>query len=618
MDKVELARDIEEDFERRRTERREYELKWLLNMNFLTGNQYYGITPRGEVEKQPKNYSWESREVFNHIAPIVETRLSKLSKLKPLMSVRSASSADDDIETAKLSSKILNGVINSIDMQEIISEATKWSEICGTAFYKVLWDAAKGETIATDGKQPIKCGDVAALAVSPFEIYPDSPSVERLEDQKSVIHAKAFPVDEIRDRWGIDLPGKDINVNTLGILGETASSVQNVLHDAENVIERYVKPTKNRPNGRLTIVIGGSVVFDGDLPFANGTDGARIYPFIKQISLSVPGQFWGASVIDRLIPIQRAYNAVKNRKYEYMSRISMGVLKVEDGSVDTDSLAEDGLTPGKILVYRQGANPPAVMENLTVPYDFTREEEKLLDEFVLVSGVSELMRGGKYYSENASGVALQILMEIEDTKLLVSLDSIKRAVKEMAKHILRLYKQFAEIPKLVKISGGTGKIEVFSFTKNDIGGDDVVFDAENDVGTSLSQRRSMVFDLLKSGLMTDATGKMSERMRCKALEILGFGTWENMQDISDVHILKAQNENIEKHMPDPLEIDNHELHIQEHIKYALTEGMNGRKDTEKILEHIKLHRQMQRRASEIETAAAEGRSLEETGTHVQR
>ena len=45
-------------------------------------------------------------------------------------------------------------------------------------------------------------------------------------------------------------------------------------------------------------------------------------------------------MIERIIPVQRAYNAVKNRKQEFLNRLSMGVITVEDGSVDTDDLAE--------------------------------------------------------------------------------------------------------------------------------------------------------------------------------------------------------------------------------------------------------------------------------------
>jgi hypothetical protein len=33
---------------------------------------------------------------------------------------------------------------------------------------------------------------------------------------------------------------------------------------------------------------------------------------------------------------------------------------VEDGSVDVDDLCEEGLAPGKVLVYRQGSNAPAI------------------------------------------------------------------------------------------------------------------------------------------------------------------------------------------------------------------------------------------------------------------
>ena len=53
----------------------------------------------------------------------------------------------------------------------------------------------------------------------------------------------------------------------------------------------------------------------------------------------------------------------------------MGVITVEDGSVDTDDLAEEGLSPGKIIVYRQGTNPPSVMGTGNVPNDLTYEEE---------------------------------------------------------------------------------------------------------------------------------------------------------------------------------------------------------------------------------------------------
>lgn len=65
-------------------------------------------------------------------------------------------------------------------------------------------------------------------------------------------------------------------------------------------------------------------------------------------------------LVDMLIPCQQSYNALKGRYAEYINKLSVGVIAVEDGSVDTDALAEEGLAPGKILVYRQGSVPPTI------------------------------------------------------------------------------------------------------------------------------------------------------------------------------------------------------------------------------------------------------------------
>lgn len=65
-------------------------------------------------------------------------------------------------------------------------------------------------------------------------------------------------------------------------------------------------------------------------------------------------------LVDMLIPCQRSYNALKGRYAEYINRLSVGVIVVEDGSADIDELAEDGFTSGKVIVYRQGSVPPTI------------------------------------------------------------------------------------------------------------------------------------------------------------------------------------------------------------------------------------------------------------------
>lgn len=609
MDNEQLVSEVLNDFKRRQNERKPYEANWQLCMNFLMGNQYCEVGYGGEVEEFEKQFFWQEREVYNHIAPTLDIRLAKLQKVRPTMSVMPSSTDDSDIKTAKLSKKILNSIYSRYDISNVINEATKWSEVTGTSFYKVIWDDKKGEKIATDNGECVNLGDVDITVCSPFEIYPDNTCTQKIDDCQSIIHAKAYHVDEIKKMYGIDVKGEDVNVFSLdntslgvGGLGYNSLSskvVSGVKSNHALVIEKYIKPTVDYPNGRLIIIAGETLVYDGELPFINRANGERGFPFIKQESIEQTGCFWGTGIVDRLIPVQRAYNAVKNRKHEFLNRISMGVLAVEDGSVDIDNLEEEGLSPGKILVYRQGSTAPRFMTANSVPTDFEREEEALLSEFMVISGVSDILNNSSAYT-SLSGVALQLLIEQDESRLSPTIDRIKACIRELGGQILRLYKQFATLPRLFKVMGDNGEIEVVSFMASDISSEDVVFETDTEITESLAQRRSMVFDLLEAGLLSDENGKLSNRMRLKALDLLGFGIWENAQDINELHTKKASSENLDLAKGKEVkvcEIDNHDLHVSEHITFMLSnEYKNLVEKNPKIeqvfLKHIREHKKM--------------------------
>ena len=603
--KNEIVKEVLDDFNRRANERKSFDLKWRLNMNFYMGNQFCTVGFGGLMEDTDREYFWQEREVFNHIAPKIDIRLSKLSRIKPKMRVLPSSNDESDIYTAKMSKKILDSVSNKYSLSQKINQATKWSEICGTSFYKVYWNSNLGQVVAIeeDGRK-IKTGDVDIAVCSPFEIYPDSSANENLEDCQSIIHAKVYSKEEIKEMYGVDIDGRNINIfsldNTasvggLGLNGLGQNITEVTKEDAGIVIEKYIRPSEEYPNGRLIIIAGEELVFDGELPYINGTDGKRDFPFIKQVCCDNVGSFWGVSLIDRMIPIQRAYNAVKNRKHEYLNRLTLGVLSVEDGSVDIDNLEEEGLAPGKILVYRQGANAPKYLETETLPTDFEKEEERLLNEFTTISGTTE-MGTMDTMSSTISGVALELLIDENETRLSFTTDSIKSAIKLIGKQILRLYKQYATFPRLTKIIGDNGEVEIFYFKSSDISSDDVELETEVESNDTLSQRRNMVYTLLDRGLLADDDGKISATMKNKILEMIGFGNWEDVQDLNALHIKRADKENID--MFDNIEvkvkeIDDHNLHINEHIAYMLSNSFQNEADntTEEIfLKHIREHK----------------------------
>ncbi|MBE5749296.1 MAG: hypothetical protein E7346_00335 [Clostridiales bacterium] len=590
-----LIREVEEDFEERRQERYNYERQWELNMNFLSGNQYCDVNSRGEITSEDKTFFWQNHRVYNHIAPIIESRLAKFSRIQPTVSVRPKSDDDKEVAAAQTAEMIISGAFKRAEVESVVKKTTAWSETCGTGFYKIVWNNHGGDKIGELDGEPVYEGDVSVIAVSPFEIFPDSLYSGDIKDCNSIIHARAMTVGEIATKYGVAVVGEEVGIFNLNKPTSNArkKSSESTLKNAAIVIERYERPCKQFPLGRLTTVCNGTLLFTGDLPYLNGENGERGFPFVKQVSNSVTGSFFGSSVIERLIPIQRAFNAVKNRKHEFLNRLSMGVMTVEDGSVDVDDLAEDGLSPGKILVYRQGAKAPELMSDKTMPDDFNTEEDKLINEFVIVSGVSDVSSS----STNASltsGSALEILVEQDNSRLLATADDIRRCYVEIAKQTIRLFSQFTEGVRAVRYSDENNKTKVFYADERAVKSDDVYLENENELLYTHSQKKDMIFKLYESGLLTDEQGKLRTATKEKILSLLGYKDLDYQKGIARLQEEKAQREN-ERALKEEIfveEIDDDLIHVDEHVRYVLSE-YNVLDDQQKtrFYTHIKEHKE---------------------------
>ncbi len=593
-----LARAVQADFAERREMRRQLEYGWQLNMNFLSGNQFCDISPTGDLRQEDAEFYWQSRRCFNHIAPTVDTRLARLAKVRPTLTVRAFSDSEEDMKTARLSSNILKAVKGRVDLDRVISRATLWSETCGTAFYKVLWNFDDGKVIGTDDTgHSVHEGDVNVVALSPFEIYPDSLSAESMDDVKSLIHAKAVPVSEIKERFGVELAGKTVEDFPLAPYSSASNwkrpmdgDVRPALKNAEILIERYTRPNGEYPDGRLEIVAGEELLYEGPLPYRNGDRGERVLPFVRQTCVELAGAFFGTSVVDRMIPLQRAYNAVRNRKHEFLNRLSMGVIAVEDGSVDAEELADEGLYPGKVLVYRQGSPAPEFLDCGKLPAEFAEEEERIAGEFILVSGMSEISRNSANPTHVTSATGLQLLLDQDQSRMQMSVESVERAIKEAGKQILHLYKQFASAQRLVRMTGTGGNTELFYFSASDISADDVQFDTEYE--RTPEQKREDILYLLDLGLLRNGEGELSDETRNRVLDALGFGSLENARDISRLHLKKAERENVLLAQGDVEadEYDDHALHIAEHTRALLSGAEEDAAVKARIMRHLESHR----------------------------
>ena len=604
--KKKIAQEITLDFENRREERRRLENSWRLNMNFLSGNQYCDVSPFGDLVEEQQRYFWQAKRTFNHIAPLVESRVAKLLRRKPELKVKAFSDEDGDIKVAKLSTGILKYAFEKVQIDRILERGTIWAETCGTVFYKVVWNEKGGRRVAIDESgEPVYEGEVDITVAPPFEIFPDRLGAEGLEDLNSLIHAQAVSVDYIYEKFGVDLKGRDFENHAVcgysePSAGKGATTIgksfsKTVIPNAEILIEKYTLPTEKNKEGRLEIVAGGELLYSGPLPYLNADRDERGLPFVKQDCVRLPGAFFGTSIIDRLIPVQRAYNAVRNRKHEFLNRVAMGVLTVEDGAVDTDELVEEGLMPGKVLVYRQGAKAPEFMDCGGFPAEFAKEEEWLEKEFSLVSGVSDLSQNSTP-ARVTSATGLQLLLSQDDSRLAATMGSFDLALKGLGKHILRLYRQFAGNARLMTLTGENKRSQVHYFNASEIVTKDISFECE-EKETSLDKRETLL-KLFEAGMLCDDDGKISKENKNRILEAFGFGSYENSRDISALHIVKAGEENLalkgKEIQPDCY--DDHTLHIAEHTRFLLSaEFKNSKKQDEikkNFIAHIQAHKEL--------------------------
>lgn len=644
----ELADYVNSELERRRNDRKPYELQWRLNMEFLNGNQYLDIdSDTMTIMDVPRLYWYQEREVYNMLATIAETRVARLSRQKPLMKVRPASSDQSDVSAAKVSSMLLTSTWYDEDMDRKYEKFIMWLETCGTAFFKPVWNKDKGRILQEEAaeKDPMELskqeeptnkdegdlkhspddpfqsaekrivlreGDIETDVSSPFEVYPDS-SHGDFDDTKSVIHARAYHVDDIEDWWGQKVEEEKVDVITLqgstsgiGGLGYGVGSFRyssQTLKKHAILKEYYELPTKRYPYGRMIIVAGNKTLYAGVLPYQIGEDGEPGFPFVRAVSIPVVGSFWGKSVIERCIPIQRRYNALRNRKAEYLNLVTIGQWYSPDGVVEDESVLNN--EPGNIIRYRNlgtGVRPePVVYPSL--PSSFEMENQTLMQEFTAVSGVSELSRFSEAPSGVKSGVALSIAGEQDDTRIGLTANQLEIASVELGKKWIRLYRQFAQEPRMIRYVGDSSQIDVLYWEASDLKSDDVIVDNSSALAETPAQRRQMVFDLIGTGLFNrpESNPFSNEGVR-KILQMLEFGHWESgVDEDEELQEQKAKRENRE--MLDGMQVpindyDSDEIHIREHYRFMMSTDYEeimaspeGMMFDELFRLHVEMHKQ---------------------------
>lgn len=615
--KEDIISKINEDLQKRKTERQILEQQWTLNANFLVGNQYCEInTYRGDIEQLEPVYDWLERETFNQIAPLIETRIANLKKINYMMKVKPATNELKDYDKAETSTKILQYTQKANDFESKKNTAIYWNELCGNCFWLSWWDKDKGEMIAVEDtiridkngiehkeKTALYQGDLDFGLITPYEIYPESIFKQGIEAQRSIILEQVKTCEDIYDLYGIEVEGNSVETFELtpmatgggfGYENTVVTLGHRTVDNALKVITYMERPSKHCPNGKMIIIVGDdNLVYYGDLPY-------KSIPIIQTVCTETAGQFFGKSVIERLIPLQRAYNGCINRIHEFIKRIAIGGYITEEGSVDIEEYEQNGQAPGALLVYKVGSEPPIPIPNGQLPQEVMQERYNLKSDMEYVAGVSQLMVNGNTPSGITSGTAIQNLMEIDNTRLSLTGDHIRNSIRKLAIVWLEIYKIYANTRRIVNISGTNEMAKVIVWNSEDINSYDVEYTTENELLMSEDMQKQRFMELYNMGLFTDDDGKIPMRVKLRAMEYNKIGNYTDMMNINLLQMQYAQRENVffeNGVIPEISDFDEHEIHIEEHLRYILQMNFQMLKikkpDYAKALEeHLSQHKQI--------------------------
>ena len=577
---------VKSELERRRGDRQSFELQWLLNANFLAGHQYCDINPRSkEIEEVEPEYDYMERGVYNRIAPIYDTRMANLRAVRYLMTVKPATEDLDDLAKADISTGLLRYTQRNVGWDGLKDRIYGWSELTGTAFVLSWWDANAGRLIGTvqeetGGTRDVCEGDLVCGILSPYEVFPESAYKETIDEQRNIITDQVLDKEMIYDLYGIRVDGTACDryvitpISGAGGYGlDTYSSTVMAtkterVQDCEHVITFYETPSKKYHDGRMAIIIGDKLYYYGAMPYDK-------IPIVAVKCKAVAGQFFGKSFIQELIPLQRAYNGCKNSLHDYIKSVVGEPILMPDGAVDSEQLDEmimDGIAPNQIINYKQEFGTPSRLRQYGVPSEIVNEMNQLAQDMEYAAGISQLMVYGSAPSGVTSGTAIESLRQIDNTRLSLTSENMRSAVKELAVKWLHIYKRYAAGVRVCSAVGVNAVGGVLTWMADDINSYDVVFDTENELITSEETQKQNFITAMQMGLFSDENGVVPVEIREKLIEQMRINGYSQIMTQNREQIQNAQRENSffeSGVIPERYIYDDDAVHLNEHLKYAL-------------------------------------------------
>ena len=603
----ELGGYIHKLYEESQHKVRNLHYSWLLQLAYIAGDQYKTIDNQNyKIKELSRAYGYEEREVFNKMRNIRNTYYARITQNKPVPWAEPRTLKDKDRRIAKVTNAVIRDTWEKNKMEDKYDQLGLYCADYGGAFIKVVWDNSKGKKIISridmvledienshylnpDYKERLRKsaiykkdmyeGDVNTSILSPFEIYTDNPARRNIEESPWIMHVRSFDKDIAEKVYMIDLSSyKEEQTNSITLqsgqtsygLGYTTGNYgykNNLLENQVSVKEYYERPTNEFPDGRFIIVVGDVVVHYGILPYKIGENGKRDINIIRVVATHEIGNFYGATPMQDLRPIQRRYNAVRNRTAEALNRKSVGQWIAYEDSLHRQTRLTN--KPGSVIIVKKNRPAPQRVVDNAQTGEYNVEGQQLDREFVQISGAMTIEGGVP--SSIRSATQMSMLTEPEDNRIGITTRQMAIGIETWAKIVIRLYKQFTVGERFVKFNDGWEEGIDWSAEMID---DNIYIKNINYLALQPAQKQQMIMDITNLGVFHEQSpfGMNGTKNLLEALD-LKFMDYEHLIPFKgDYDKANRENQRIMNLKAIAVdEFDNHAVHLNEHRSLIISE-----------------------------------------------
>jgi len=490
-------------------ERRPFEGQWIVNLAFLAGQQYTAFNPGTHTLQTIANDKGKRRRVDNILISRWKRQVSDLIRNKPKVAGVPATNEDEDIESARVATKVLDNWHRENRMRSKLRKLSGWIYSCGGAYLDDRWNDKIGPTRLDEKTGKLMyLGDADCGVWSPFEIIvPFSFAGDtNIHSFPWIIKIKWRELTWIANNYdrGGEVTSESANspLYTLsGLFGGQGSFSNSSVDEGAYVMELYYKPDKEHPKGLFLTGANGIILQEDTWPFDH-------FALEHFKDIDIPGCFHGKATLEDAIPLQVRWNVTINSIDEY-NIMAKGKWLAPHGC---------GLTVapndrhGEVIWYTpvMGHIPQMLMlKGLPNSYGMTLETIQMsLDNLFSQHEVSR----GTNKSDIRSGEMVSLLQEQDSFAKIPSHATFEESLEAVYRRILKRIQEGYNEERMIKVVGRDGEFEVMAFKGADLRDNtDIHVASQSSLPDSRIARQAMILQRYEKGMYGDPRSEEVQR-----------------------------------------------------------------------------------------------------------